>query len=915
MTRPPLLPPPDPSDGPAPDDGWRTAVRRAAAELAAGGRLVVTGAWGAGKTRLVEEVAREHAAAGRRVLRIRTRPQDAALDLAGLGQLRCGPGAQEVSATGRELLGDRSATGPGTALALRLGLVRLLGERPTLLVVDGAPWLDTASRDVLGYALQVLPGTELAAVATERGVRGETAAGRLLGGHPARLAVPGLSVTETARLLDAAGLPVRWAGQVHRRCGGHRLLTGACLAALAAGPPRADRHAPPWPAGLADRAAEWLGGLPEDVRAALLTATLATRPSAALLRRAGHPDAEELLERAADEGVLDRAALPGVVFTAGALAAAAADGTGRADRSRAHRRLAGAVDDPVHRVRHLALAHPGCDQALAEDAEQAAATARAAGDRVLAAELLLLSAELTAADRAAHRMRRLADAARAAAAAGLADLARQAAGAIEAARGTPEQQTAALLAVIDAQGQDLAGVDLLLARARHLAAGRPALLAAVELRAAITANIADGDPAAALDRARAAAGLAAAAGDPVGHAAALTMTARMERVLGDPAAAAGTLARALALDVPAEAAGVRNSARYLAARHAVFDDRLAEARTRLLPLLALAERAGDAEDIVDVVRSLAEVDARAGACARALHWAERALALTAEAGLSPGPAWYTAALAQAAGGSLVRAEEYASQGVRASREEHDGLYTARNLWVLATVRLHTGRPAEAAARLHEVAALDAEQRAADPTMLRWGPDAVEALATAGRPAEARALLAALRAQGPAWAGRPAMAAALLRGEAHCVLRDGSPAEAGRLLAAAVEGFRAAALPLEEGRTLLAVGRLERARRRQAAARTAWEGGRTLFAAAGARPWLGLADELLSRLTGRAPLPGPGDLTEPERRLAALVSAGATNQEAAGRLYVSVKTVEGMLSRIYRKLGVRSRTQLAGALPP
>ncbi|WP_420804506.1 helix-turn-helix domain-containing protein [Actinomadura atramentaria] len=55
------------------------------------------------------------------------------------------------------------------------------------------------------------------------------------------------------------------------------------------------------------------------------------------------------------------------------------------------------------------------------------------------------------------------------------------------------------------------------------------------------------------------------------------------------------------------------------------------------------------------------------------------------------------------------------------------------------------------------------------------------------------------------------------------------------------------------------------------------------------------------------------LTEPERRLAALVAAGATNRETAQRLFLSVKTVEATLSRIYRKLNVRSRTELAGVL--
>ena len=48
-------------------------------------------------------------------------------------------------------------------------------------------------------------------------------------------------------------------------------------------------------------------------------------------------------------------------------------------------------------------------------------------------------------------------------------------------------------------------------------------------------------------------------------------------------------------------------------------------------------------------------------------------------------------------------------------------------------------------------------------------------------------------------------------------------------------------------------------------------------------------------------------------MVALVVAGKANKEVAGELYLSVKTVEANLSRIYRKLGVRSRTELAAKL--
>ncbi len=88
----------------------------------------------------------------------------------------------------------------------------------------------------------------------------------------------------------------------------------------------------------------------------------------------------------------------------------------------------------------------------------------------------------------------------------------------------------------------------------------------------------------------------------------------------------------------------------------------------------------------------------------------------------------------------------------------------------------------------------------------------------------------------------------------------------------------------------------------------------MFAQAGAKPWAQLAGE------GREPVPaaaGPAEalavLTEAEARLALLVARGASNQEAAAKLFVSVKTVEARLTRIYQKLDVRSRAQLATTL--
>lgn len=76
---------------------------------------------------------------------------------------------------------------------------------------------------------------------------------------------------------------------------------------------------------------------------------------------------------------------------------------------------------------------------------------------------------------------------------------------------------------------------------------------------------------------------------------------------------------------------------------------------------------------------------------------------------------------------------------------------------------------------------------------------------------------------------------------------------------------------------------------------------------GARLWVERAREELARIGGRAP---SGGLTPTEERVADLVAAGRSNKEVADALFVSVRTVEANLTRIYAKLAIRSRTELA-----
>jgi DNA-binding CsgD family transcriptional regulator len=139
-------------------------------------------------------------------------------------------------------------------------------------------------------------------------------------------------------------------------------------------------------------------------------------------------------------------------------------------------------------------------------------------------------------------------------------------------------------------------------------------------------------------------------------------------------------------------------------------------------------------------------------------------------------------------------------------------------------------------------------------------------------------------------------------------------------AAAVETFEAAlrddtatVYPFERGRTLLALGAARRQARQSRAAREALEQALAVFHELDASLWVVKARAELRRVSGRRPV--DDKLTEVERRVATLAAAGRRNKEIAAELFLSVGTVEAYLSRVYRKLGVRTRTELARMIRP
>ena len=224
---------------------------------------------------------------------------------------------------------------------------------------------------------------------------------------------------------------------------------------------------------------------------------------------------------------------------------------------------------------------------------------------------------------------------------------------------------------------------------------------------------------------------------------------------------------------------------------------------------------------------------------------------------------------------------------------------------LGALELAEGRAADAAEELRAARALAEEVGMRDPALVASFVDEIEAAAEANLLDQADEALAAARGLSqPEW-GPPL----LLRASAVVAARRGRLEEAESSLADACAA--ASTLPLQRGRTLLAMGSVQRRLRRRAAARESLEAALSEFEQLGARLWADRACEELGRIAGRRAV--PGELTASEHRIAELVALGKTNKEVAAILVVAERTVESALTHIYRKVDVRSRTELARKL--
>ncbi|MFI1580807.1 LuxR C-terminal-related transcriptional regulator [Embleya sp. NPDC020630] len=838
-----------------------------------------------------------------------------------------------------------------------------------LLAADDVQWWGPGSLDVFGFAARRSRGSvSLLAALRPDGPSPHD----VLGGGAVEIGIPPLGPQESVAVVRSFGIPLRAAARIHTATGGSPRLVSDIAAGLArAGITISALDATPLAPYARHAMRARLADLAEPVRRVLLLAALAADPTPAGVRRAAGSSAEAALAAAEAAGVV-RVTAGAVVFAAPVLREGiVAEAGGEAVR-RAHRVLAAASLAADDRAWHAACALGATETApdLVPGLADAAATARGRGDHIRAAEFALLAVDraggnrpdlLVSAARDAEAAGRF-DLARTA----LDRLVRTRAGPAARARARfavldAAGRGAALLADVAAQ-----------ALADATAAADPALVSAAHLRLAWSAHLDRGYPADALTHAEHAVAWAERAGDPAGRAAALTMAARIQQGRGTPDHV-DTLRRALAAGAEAEAeatsgrdpegrrpaplrriperggedapesrggiapapgtghgpnpgpgaspapgpasttadhgpapttAGARiiHDPRRVALCFALLEGRPAEAERLLGRLRPLVGGGNGPADLVRLLGSAVQLHAHTGDGRAAREEAARLVALARDVGASPGPPWYAAATAELAGGSLEQALGYAELGLAASEEETDSVFAAHCLHLSGAVRLFRRDTAGALADLLRVRDLTRELCIGDPAAIPYHADLAEALVAAGDVEAATRTVADVRGRAEELARRSVLAA-LDRAEALCHAAAGRFTPAEELLTAALAGFERLAYPLECGRVLLARSAVEYRRRRPARARESYAEAEAVFRAAGAPLWAPAPPERAGAPAGLA------GLTEAEQRIVDLVADGRGNRDIANSLYVSVKTVEAMLTRIYRKLGVRSRVQL------
>jgi DNA-binding CsgD family transcriptional regulator len=575
-------------------------------------------------------------------------------------------------------------------------------------------------------------------------------------------------------------------------------------------------------------------------------------------------------------------------------------------RRQLHRRIAAAVDDPEEHARHVALATDGADDVVAAALEVAADHARHRGGAVLAAELAALAISRTPPDRRDDMLRRRLNAARNAFHIG-----------------DPAGARVMVELALDEMAPGPERVDglLLLAMMDYWTAGSPAAAHRCEtalaesgddrrLQARCHAALADLAPFEApvlLEHAQLAVELIGEDADPPQGllANALKNVAYHEFRLGRGLSLT-TLDRAVGAEADDDPLPVLERVAMYTGMLGRFAGEFDMARRDLTAMLASAHDEGDESALPTIYGHLALLDCWVGDFPLALDHVGKGNEFTVLTGVGSPSVSAAHTLAEAAIGNVDEARRIGAAAVADDEANDDDGDVACDLRSLGFAELAAGDLTAAATHLLRALAIVDELGVLEPSILRMHGDAVEALVGLGRTAEAEMLTLELERSQHAHSMWARTIAHRCRGLLAGATGDLEASEAA--LVASLDAHAALGMPFEEARTRLLLGSVLRRAGRRSDARAALEVAARSFDRLGTPQFAARTRDEMARLGGRAP--ASSALTTTEARVAELVARGRTNTEVAAELFVSVRTVESHLSRIYRKLELRSRTELA-----
>jgi DNA-binding CsgD family transcriptional regulator len=804
-----------------------------------------------------------------------------------------------------------------------LGVIRALSATaPVVVGVDDLPWLDQASAAVLEYALRRLTAEPAGLLATA--VSGDAAS-------PAPLLKSSLPVERLQSLdvrplgLEAFGAMLHDKGarasswpevvHMHEASGGNPFFGLELAAALGASGRRRGAGQPlPVPESLQPLVRRRLQALSPSGRDVALIVAAGDRATVALVLAASGNDqqARDGLDEGEDAGVL-QIVDDDVRFAHPLLRSLHYASATERQRRRAHRRLAAATVEPEARVRHLALAAAGPDEQLATELGAAAQLAYFRGAAIAGAELADLALRLTAPEHVEARIDRLVASGELHLAAFDPDGARRL---LEAAVGLSEPGPVRASAL-----HDLARVT---AYAEGAFASRPLLVQALGeavdgtlLKALIHRDLGlvmgvgtDGFSEATIGQFKAAFAIAARIADDTLLSQLVAFQALAEFVTGH-GVRHDLIERALHDRHQAARVSMELRPRVVISHILRSSDDLAGARTLLLEEYTETVERGAETDLPFVVLHMVALETWAGNFELAEEYADHGYRAAMAAGAVTQMACMHSARAitRAYRGPVEEARAEAESAIDAGLR--CGVYypVLVGTHALGLVELVSGNPAGAHARLGAITQATTALGAIDPGwfVVRSLPDDIESLIRLGDLEAADALLTPLEEVAHrldrAWA-----LSAAGRCRALLMSASGDHDAAFASLGEAFAAHKRLEMPLELARTHLVAGDVARRARRRRVAQDHVETARRLFAGVGADPWTERADAELARLTSSR---ASGlDLTSAERQVANLVASGRTSREVAAELYMGLRTVEAHLSAVYRKLGVRSRSELA-----